>query len=696
MRAWPVMTALTMILATAVLGQPHGLEERVANEVLLFPEIPATTPEPHVAQRVFPDLTFPGARRLVSAPGTGEYIILTPDGIWSFDPDTAATSTQWLQAPADTEFIDLVFSGNWMPGDDLLLTSFVGDGDVGTLKISVYTHGSNQLQPALWSLENVDRATAGGSLVRLADGQLLLGLGDLGQPDQIGASDYAGSILPLDAETFQPQPRMATGLRQPFLAADPVMGSLFVLDFVPDGPWEANRVEEGMNFGWPTLAGFGCWPPGSTCSGIGFTRPVYTSPFNASDGFVAGAFAYDPGAPDLHGWFVTINSATGEVGAIRDTGGMFLSHLSLTSFAPGALTGVGSDDEGRVFLLADGGVYTLRPADGEPNAFPTRLSQMDAFLAAGRGQDQTGSGIIPYRPSATLWTDNARKERFLALPGLSQIGFREEDGWDFPVGGGVVKNFILPTDERDGLYQEKRVETRLLLKSAAGWRGFTYRWNEGETDAILLPRSLNRAVSITEEDGASLDYEWFYPSRTDCFECHTNAANTVLGLNTAQMNYEITYPETGVQDNQLRALDHISVFSSPLPAAPGQLDRMPAQDDTSASIALRARAFLHSNCAFCHRPNGGGQIGTDFRWSTPLHEMGIVNDRPSGFDLDIEDAYLLLPGHPGQSVLPARMETLDPAYKMPPLARRRVAEDDLALIRQWITDMKLGEAWTLY
>ncbi|MBI1292704.1 hypothetical protein GC173_15930 [bacterium] len=686
-------------LAGGLGAQPYGMAERAANTSLIITETPASTPEAHSAQRVFPQIALPGATRVLSVPRAGKLLLVSPAGAYGFDAtDLGATDlSPWFLAENGETLVDVVFPKGWTSDADFFVSLIRPAEDVFELVVLPVSGGELGLRGVpLFTHTVSDPSVVSGSLAFDAVGKLLLGLGDGGTPsDASNVGRFPGSVVELDPTGITAPTIRAKGLRQPFLAVDPLMGTVMALDFLPDGALEANRVASGVNFGWPTMLGQSCYPTGTSCSSIGLTRPVYTAALAGAPTFIGGEYSYDRDAPDLHDRLIVANPATREVLVLEDTGASTISGQSLFIFESGELTGIGSDENGVVYTIVDGGLYVMRPADGTPNSFPTRLSDIPALLAAGMGVDQTELGIIPYAPSAILWSDGAIKERFIALPGSSQLGFREQDGWDFPEGGMVIKNFLLPSDERDASHTLRRLETRLLLHLNGVWAGYSYHWNEEETDAILLPRALNRRAPLTQSDGSVLDYSWYYPSRTECFRCHTEAANFVLGINTGQMNHSITYPSSGVIDNQLRAMDHVSLFAEPLPAAPEDLERIPSQYDTTASINDRARAFLHANCSYCHRPGGGGQIGTDFRWSTPLGEMGIYYLRPAGFDLDIEDAYNLLPGHPERSVLAARMISLDPAFRMPPVARSRVATEDLAIVEQWITSLPVATYWSM-
>jgi hypothetical protein len=243
----------------------------------------------------------------------------------------------------------------------------------------------------------------------------------------------------------------------------------------------------------------------------------------------------------------------------------------------------------------------------------------------------------------------------------------------------------MPQDFRDPAGTAKRIETRLLIRNAGSWHGFSYRWNETETDATLLEDSDTQAFSLVDESGATFDYDWYYPRRTECFRCHTDVTNNVLGLNTAQMNADYTYPASGVTDNQLRAFEHIGLFAGGLPGEPCALPRAPDPTDETEPLAARALAYLQANCAMCHQPRGPTPTSIDLRWGTRLEARKVFDVYPERFDLGLPEPRILSPGDPDNSVLVARMETLD-FHRMPPLASSRVDAEGIALIRSWITE----------
>lgn len=339
------------------------------------------------------------------------------------------------------------------------------------------------------------------------------------------------------------------------------------------------------------------------------------------------------------------------------------------------------------------------PPGSPGHPVPEKLSDLPALFAAASGQGHTIDGVIPFEPSARLWSDGAFKERYFALPDYAfdppsqaQISFRPAGGWDFPEHTVVVKNFLLPLDLNEPAGSLRRIETRILLKHEGKWSGYTYEWNEAETDATLLPPpSKPRSFVLTGTDGRPFDYRWIYPGRSECLDCHTAAANRVLGINTPQMNHDYTYPVSGVTENQLIAFVHIGLFDGPLPAAPELLPRMPYVADPDAGLEARARGYLAANCSFCHRPGTEVDAQLDFRWEVETRDLNAINEKPlrglfrgGGFAAGMR---IIAPGRPAASMLLARMRTLDPLYRMPRLGSRRVDEMAVTVLREWIASL---------
>src|SRR5258708_10258882 len=71
----------------------------------------------------------------------------------------------------------------------------------------------------------------------------------------------------------------------------------------------------------------------------------------------------------------------------------------------------------------------------------------------------------PFAPSYWLWADASSKRRWLYLPPATTIDTTDLDGWVFPLGTKVWKEFALAG---------KPLATRLLEKRASGWHPMAF------------------------------------------------------------------------------------------------------------------------------------------------------------------------------------------------------------------------------
>ena len=167
-------------------------------------------------------------------------------------------------------------------------------------------------------------------------------------------------------------------------------------------------------------------------------------------------------------------------------------------------------------------------------------------------------------------------------------------------------------------------------------------------------------------------------------QCHTAAAGFSLGLETAQLNRNLTYPSTGRTADQLQTLDHIGMFDAPLPGTVTQVIADPS--DTSQPLDDRARAYLHTNCSGCHRPGGPTNSGMDLQVQTAFAATNTCNVVPGTSSLGIPNARLIAPGDASRSVVIARMGRRD-ADGMPPLGSTVVDAAGETLLMDWVNSL---------
>jgi hypothetical protein len=178
---------------------------------------------------------------------------------------------------------------------------------------------------------------------------------------------------------------------------------------------------------------------------------------------------------------------------------------------------------------------------------------------------------------------------------------------------------------------------------------------------------------------------WDFPSEDQCLQCHTQAAGRSLGLEIGQLNGNLLYPVTGRTANQLTTLNAIDSLTPALSQAPDQLPVIP-DPQGSASLGSRARAYLHTNCSNCHRPNGNTPATMDLRFTNALNQTNACDVAPMLGDLGIANSRLIAPGSAARSVIVARMNRLG-TNAMPPLARHTIDTAGVQLITDWINGL---------
>lgn len=445
---------------------------------------------------------------------------------------------------------------------------------------------------------------------------------------------------------------------------------------------EVNRdVKKGGNYGWAVYEGTHCtmMSPGS-CSDPALLPPLldYDHGTGSSQGnAVTGGVVYRGTAvPSLQGAYLFGDSSVGHVWAVRD-----VDHLPTTGtpakevlFDGVPVSAFAEDQTGEVFLASlDGRILALEDVPAEPSPTlggPTPLLSQTGCFDPGNDMAPT-SDLIPFAPSAELWSDGATKQRWMVVPDGKMITAASDGDFEFPPGSVLIKEFRLGG---------KKVETRFFVRQEADekWAGYSYRWNDSQSDATLVDASGDTATV-----GGQV---WNYPSRAQCQQCHTVAAGHALGPEIAQLNRSLTYSATGRSGNQVSTLAKIGVLDTSGAAKPWP--KLVALSQGGASVEAQARAYLHANCSNCHRPNGPTFTPPDFRFSTELSQMGICDAQPTISALEEfipSEPRLLAPGDPNRSVLFVRLSTEDARVRMPPIARTIAHPAGAKVIADWIT-----------
>ena len=371
--------------------------------------------------------------------------------------------------------------------------------------------------------------------------------------------------------------------------------------------------------------------------------------------------------PALVGHYVFADYGSGRIWRLdsNGSGGYTAVQLVDTSLAIASF-GQGNDGELYVVDIGGGGLYKLVDGGGAASGSPVPAQLSATGCVSAADASKPAAGLIPYDVAAPFWSDGATKERWLAIPNGTSISVGADGDFTFPSGSVLMKHFRL---------NGNLIETRLFMRHPDGdWAGYTYEWNAQHTDATLV------------QGGKTVDYGH---AELDLPERRRLLALPYVGRGLCAR------PRERAAESRLHLCEHGPDGERALDARqdrdvhdaarrPSRRSRCCRIRSARAPLAQRARAYLHTNCSQCHRPNGPTSSSMDLRYSTALANTGACDAPPQSGDLGIgASARIIAPGSAANSVLLARINRRD-ANQMPPLATNVIDTAGVQLISDWI------------
>jgi len=658
------------------------------------PDIQLATPYPSL-----PTLNQPVAMYMAPGDSSTWYVVQQPGQVVRFDNDPAVnTLSTFIDISGRVTYggeqglLGMAFHPDYA-NNGFVYLSYTGQGANGLeSRISRFQLSGQVLDPnseqIVLRLDQPYSNHNGGQIAFGPDGYLYIGFGDGGsggdpQGNGQNTSTLLGAMLRIDvgngvSGTYSiplgnpfasggGAPEIyAWGLRNPWRwSFDSQTGELWVGDVGQNEYEEIDKLEIGKNYGWNIMEGLHCYSPSSGCNQSGLTLPV--AEYDHTQGVaVTGGYVYrGTEVPALQGLYTYGDYGSGKIWALVQGNNQY-SAMELIDTAY-YIPSFAQAHNGELYVLHMGGtIYKIQAVGGggQTATIPNLLSGWGCFAPG--VPEAFSSSVIRYDVNTLLWSDNAGKDRFMAIPDTATINIDSEGRFVYPVGSVLGKHFRL---------NGQVVETRLIMRhqDPMGWTGYSYEWNAAGTDAVLLTDAKDKTIN---------GQVWHYPSRTQCMECHTQVAGITLGPELGQLNRNFTYSSTGITANQLDTYESIGILGSAL-SSEQKASRLYAIDDSSKSAELRARSYLHTNCAMCHQPGGTGGGNMDLRMATSFADMGLCGVSPLQGDLGIAGALLLDPGNSDNSILYQRMTSTD-ASRMPPLSTSVIDAQAAGVVRDWI------------
>ncbi|MEM0924452.1 MAG: PQQ-dependent sugar dehydrogenase, partial [Planctomycetota bacterium] len=528
-------------------------------------------------------------------------------------------------------------------------------------------------------------------------------------------SDVRGSVLRIDVHQASREQPYRIPADNPFVDRDDARGEIYAFGlrngfraafhpetdrlWVADVGWERceliHRIERGGNHGWSLFEG----PhPVNLEQPSGPGRPILPAIVlsreqaqSVTGGPFLSEFAsmvrHDPSLKHqyvfgcfMNGvvWTADVSQPDApQIRVVAETG------LKLIDFKPAHLAGSSEDSDLLMVDFAGGGIYRLVPygPSSKSESFPKRLSETGLFSET--STLQPALGVWAYRPEANMYRGGATGSRVIGIPKTdpSSVGF--------PTGTAVALTLSRSVENRQGELEPRRIETQLLVFNGLTWDPYTYRWNEDQADALLVASAGDRMDIVVDDPVfGRRKIEHVFASRKQCLVCHNVSNQGPITLTAANL-WNMT--SNDAISKALASWKHfidLGVVANVKPKA--EASRLVNPMDDSQSLAARARSYLDVNCSACHRPAGGAMSPMHLRRTVRLSETGLIDAEPAQGNFAIDNARIIRPGHPEQSVLIYRLATAGPGA-MPKQGWHEPDIDGAKLLWEWIESMDPGQ-----
>lgn len=497
----------------------------------------------------------------------------------------------------------------------------------------------------------------------------------------------------------------AIGFRSPYgLHYDEDTEKFWLSDTGSNKREEINIVTEGDNLQWPYMEGTRPSDDHQKPENlIGQERDVYYEFDRSFTSCIIGGSIYKGTEfPELTGKYLFADYNSDKLMSLTDVSNPVNAELEVLlpnlggqpvdmPESPG-ITGINCMEDGQILITvmgedfaAEGKIFRLVQKADVPEP-PLKLSELGVFTDM--TTLKTAQGILPYQVNSPLWSDHAKKKRWMAIPNDGtfdspdeQIKFEAKSEWQFPEGTVFIKHFDLPiTTDTNG--ETVKLETRFFIigQNGRGY-GLTYKWNEEGTEAFLQGGSTSDDFDIMENGQVAFTQTWDFPSRNQCLTCHTDNANYVLGVKTHQLNGDLFYENMGQTMNQLDYLNQANMFQTDIGNPAGFLKSYAIGDETT-DLGLRIRSYLDSNCSSCHRLGGVPMVTLDYRLTVPLHLQNMIN-APTRSPASNHDNLIVKSGSHETSELWIRDASLT-ENRMPPISRNLIDTVYIDALTEWI------------
>ncbi|MDB5173978.1 MAG: yliI 2 [Phycisphaerales bacterium] len=734
---------------------PFGIEQRVAWTASTVKGSPEAPP-PFVTERVFPKLHFNAPLDVEFCPGSDRVFVLEQKGkIYSFHNKASAETPDLMMDVREVPGIDKLPE---FQGIDLYGLAFHPDFQKNRYCYVCYAlnfpwkpipqaveQNENGSRLSRFRVSDMDPPTVdpkteeiifqwqaaghnGGSVKFGPDGYLYLSTGDNGNPNppdpfQIGQNvgDVRSKILRIDVDHADGDKKYSIPADNPFVKTPGARGEVYAyglrnpwrmsFDRAAGGLWLGDvgwelwesvvRVDPGGNYGWSVMEGPNPVYPNGKVGPTPITPPQAALPHTESASITGGFVYHGKRLPALQNQYIFGDWSTRTLWA-APCDGKKIDKYKVIAQTEQRIVAFGEDAEGELYIAdhEGGGLWQIapNPAAGTVSTFPRNLSETGLFADVAR--QQPSPGVVQFAINAPQFMDGATSDHFAALPNAERVTDNKDGNRTYPKNTVLVRTFSLETKPGDSASRRK-IETQLLHFDGLQWHGYSYQWNDAQTDASLVDaEGLDKPLAIADRSapGGRREQVWHYASRSQCMTCHTQWTHYTMAFCEEQVDRQERFASAKgtVVDNQLRAFRHIGLLPPPKPPEEPKDGKVPPPPppplvlanpyDEAHSLGDRAKSYLHVNCSICHRVGGGGTAMFDVRVDAKPEEARLFTAPMLG-SFDIHEPRIVCQGDPSRSVLLYRMAKTGHGH-MPHIGATMIDSRGLKLLAQWMISLQ--------
>ena len=322
--------------------------------------------------------------------------------------------------------------------------------------------------------------------------------------------------------------------------------------------------------------------------------------------------------------------------------------------------------------------HTVNVSVNLANVPYAKLSDYRFFIGDMKDQNPNAN-VVPYAPASSLFTDYAKKKRFIWIPTGQKANYvADGEVLDLPVGSALIKTFYY--DHVQPNNTTKIIETRVMIRKSSGWIFANYVWNDEQTEAYLSMNGSNVNISW-DQNGTILTTDYRIPNETECLTCHKiNSVPIPIGIKPQNLNCNYTYSDGTA--NQLEKWITLNKLNNTLP---GNILSTVDYNDETQSIDLRFRSYVDINCAHCHSEDKHCDyrpMRLAFSETSQAINLGLCVE-PEEF-INSQLAFIIKPSDKNRSMMYYRLNSVLPSERMPLLGRTIIHQEGLQLLEDWI------------